>query len=109
MSTEPREQPDWSPCTLLKICPLPKKPRNLICFFLFSGVLDDAPEEDLAVERRQLVGQRARRPRRLPQGEVPSLLLRPHHVALRGPGIPDLTELFKTGMTKNFAQPILIL
>ena len=55
----------------------------------FAGVVDDAAEEDPAVERRQLVGQRARRPRRLPQGEVPRLRMRTHHIALRRAGMDD--------------------
>ena len=55
----------------------------------FAGVVDDAAEEDPAVERRQLVGQRARRPRRLPQGEVPRLRMRTHHIALRRTGMDD--------------------
>ena len=68
------------------------KDRQIQIVCPFSGAFYDAPEEDLAVERRQLVGQRARRPRRLPQGEVPRLLLRPHHVALRGTGMPEISK-----------------
>ena len=90
-STQVRKEmshPVESRCIFLRAVKIPPK----IAFNEIppiAGVVDDAAEEDPAVERRQLVGQRARRPRRLPQGEVPRLRMRTHHIALRRTGMDN--------------------